>query len=757
MALFSLSLGGVVGLVAGPAFPWLLFLALSVLGPVLAFSLRRRRGLFLAALALMALGLGGLRVKALAPPGEGLAPFLGREVDLVGAVVDDPQPTYGLLLVRLRVERVNGEEARGEVEALLPPPVELGYGDRLLLKGRLVGEKSPVLFQPRVELLEKGKGFLAWLHRLRLGLSGALARALPEPQASLSQGILLGLRGSIPGDLRDAFSRTGTAHILAISGLHVGILAGILLSFFAWALGRERPTYLVLAFLGIWLYIFLSGLRPPAVRAGVMGSIFLMAEGLGRQRSALVALAFAAALMAGLRPSLLGEVSFQLSFLAMAGLVVLAPPFQALGRRTALPGFLVDGVAYSLGAILATWPLVAHYFGVVSLVGLPATLLALPSLAGIIGFSALVAGLGLIFAPLGHTLGWAAWLFISYLLVVVELFYRLPLAYFRVEFTPALVWAYYLGLGLLLSGVLMGRRLAALGSRLWEKVPSFWERLPRRGLLLGLFFLSALVWSAVLSLPDQKLRVSFLDVGQGSAVLIQKGTVQVLVDGGPSPGKLNQALGQALPFWDRKIEAVILTHPHSDHLTGLLEALKRYEVDTVLDPELEPAPALYKEWRRLLEEKGVPLLRARAGQELRLGEVKLMVLNPQEELLEKTGRDLDNNSVVLRLEAGRVSFLLPGDIFGEGELELLALGAPLESSVLQVGHHGSAGSTSPSFLDAVRPLVAVISREEAGDYAEPAVVARLEASVGENLYFTSRQGTIVFTTDGQRLWVRKSR
>src|SRR3990170_412931 len=175
---------------------------------------------------------------------------------------------------------------------------------------------------------------------------------------------------------------------------------------------------------------------PPAVRAGVMGSIFLMAEGLGRQRSGLVALAFAAALMAGLRPSLLGEVSFQLSFLAMAGLVVLAPPFQALGRRTTLPGSLVDGVAYSLGAVLVTWPLIAYYFGIVSLVGLPATLLALPSLGGIIIFSTLVAGLGLIFPPLGYALGWAAWLFTSYLLVVVELFYRLPLAFFRVEFTP---------------------------------------------------------------------------------------------------------------------------------------------------------------------------------------------------------------------------------------------------------------------------------------------------------------------------------
>jgi len=754
LALFSLSLGGVAGLVAGRAFPWLVLLTLCFLGLSMAYFLRRRRGLFLSALALMALGLGGLRVKALPPPGEGLVPFLGQEVELVGTVADDPQPAGGLLMVRIRVEEVNGEESWGEANAFLPPPVDLGYGDRLLLKGRLEGEGSPALFRPRVELLAEGKGFLAWLHRVRLALSGSLARAMPEPQASLSQGTLLGLRGGIPDDLRGAFSRTGTAHILAISGLNVGILAGILLSLFSWALGRERHTYLIIAFLGIWMYVFLSGFMPSAVRAGVMGSLFLVAEGLGRQRSGLVALVFAAVLMAGFSPSLLEDVSFQLSFLAMAGLLVLSPPIQALGRRTPLPQSLVDGVAYSLGAILATWPLVARYFGIVSLAGLPATLLALPSLGGIIVLSALVAGVGLLFSPLGYVLGWAAWLFTSYLLLLVRLFDRLPLAYFRVDFTPALMWAYYLCLVALALSVSIGKkRLSAAGSSLRGRLPSFGERVPRRGILLGLFLLSALVWSAALSLPDQKLRVSFIDVGQGSAVLIQKGTTQVLVDGGPSPAKLNQALGQALPFWDRNIEAVILTHPHSDHLTGLLEVLERYEVGVVLDPELEPASALYEEWRRLVEEKEVSLFHARAGQEITLGEVRLKVLHPGED----SPGDLNNSSVVLRLEVGKVSFLLTGDLSRQGEVELLVEGTPLESSVLQVAHHGSASSTSPAFLEAARPVAAVISREEDEDRADPGVVARLEAMVGEKLYFTSRRGTIVFTTDGEKLWVTASR
>ena len=753
MALVSLGLGWVAGILTGPALPWLLFLVPGFLSLPL---LLRRRPLFLLGLALLAFSLGGGRIKLLPPPQETLPQYLGQGVVLEGVVSGAPEPGDSLMAVPFRVKRVNGEEAGGKARLWVSPREVPGYGDRLRVEGRLE-PKYPALFRPRLEVLERGRGFYPWLHRLRLDLAGTLTRVLPEPPAALAQGMVLGLRGNIPQDLNQAFSRTGTAHILSISGLHVGVLAGVLLSFFAWALGRERPTYLILAFLGVWFYVFLAGMPSPAIRSGVMGSLFLAGEGLGRQRSGMVALVFAAAAMVGLSPPLLQEVSFQLSFLAMAGLVFLAPFFQDLGRRARLPGFLVDSLAYSLGAILATWPLIAYYFRIVSLVGLPATLLALPALPGLIVFSGLAAGLALLWALLGQGVAWLAWPFLSYLIGLVELFARWPLAYFPLALSPLWVWAYYGGLVVLFGLFRIKVPLFSVGRFLQGQTSLWWQHLPRRGLALALLLLAVLAWAAALSVPDGRLRVSFLEVGNGDAILIQQGSTQVLVDGGPSPQAMSRALGQAMPFWDRRVEAVVLSHPHADHLAGLLEVLRRYDVGLVVESGLEHPSALYREWEQKVAEKGVPRLLARAGQELRLDGAGLTVLHPHQD--PRANADPNESSVVLRLELGRVSFLLTGDIGEETEGELLAERAPMEASVLKVAHQGSRTSNSEPFLAQVRPSAAVILASKDNPYGHPSpqVVTRLEGVVGKNLYLTSQVGTITFTTHGGRLWVKTER
>ena len=156
---------------------------------------------------------------------------------------------------------------------------------------------------------------------------------LPEPQASLAQGIVLGIRGNIPQSLNNDFARSGTAHLLAISGINLGIMAGILLSIGIWLFGRRHYLYVWLALGIVWFYAAITGMNPPVVRGAIMASLFLVAELLGRQRSAIVALTLAAAVMVGVSPYILGDASFQLSFLAMAGLIFLSPVFRNLGRR----------------------------------------------------------------------------------------------------------------------------------------------------------------------------------------------------------------------------------------------------------------------------------------------------------------------------------------------------------------------------------------------------------------------------------------
>jgi len=260
------------------------------------------------------------------------------------------------------------------------------------------------------------------------------------------------------------------------------------------------------------------------------------------------------------------------------------------------------------------------------------------------------------------------------------------------------------------------------------------------------------------TMPDDNLHISFLDVGQGDAILIQQGNQQVLVDGGPSPQAISLELSRKMPFWDRTIELVILTHPSADHVTGLIEVLNRYQVERVCYPDLAFSSATYDEWLRLLEAKNVETSLARAGQRIDLGDgVIIEVLNPQQPPLSDTYSDVDNNGAVLRLSRGEISFLLTADMMWEGELELIYNRANLRSTVLKTGHHGSMTSTTSEFLAVVDPELAVISVGADNKFGHPVgeVLSRLEARVGpENIYRTDEDGTVEFITDGERLWIK---
>ncbi len=623
--------------------------------------------------------------------------------------------------------------------------------------------------------LPSGDG-LEWVYSIRNSLSQTLAEVLPEPQASLAQGIVLGIRSTIPTEIKDAFVSTGTAHILAISGVNLSIVAGMLVSIGVWLFGKRRYLYIWLALGIIWLYALITGMNPPIFRAVIMASLFLAAELLGKQRTAITSLAFAAAIMVGINPQILWDASFQLSFLSMAGLIFLAPPFMALGRKAvsktigeegigaSLANIVTDSFSVTLAATIAVWPAIAHYFGIVSLVSPLATFLALPALSGIIVAGALAGLIGLFALPIAQVIGWVAWLFISYMMLIVSGFASLPISSIKVGSVDSTVIVIYYSV--LAAAVWVGSR-KRLGERMskakawlksWaDRAFSLVSQLPKRWVVPSLLVVAVLASVAAATMPDDELHVSFLDVGQGDAILIQKGNQQVLIDGGPSSQDVTLELGDKMPFWDRTIELVVLTHPHSDHLSGLVEVLRRYKVEQVLYPDLDYESPLYEEWLGLIEEKDIPCTLAQAGQVIDLGDgIMISVLNPQASPLNGTESDIDNNGVVLRLGWGGVSFLLTADIEWEAEFELIAEIDDLTSTVLKVAHHGSDTSTTLEFLAAVNPQVAVISVGE-NSFGHPSneVIKRLEEKLGaENVYRTDEQGTIEFITDGEKLWVR---
>ena len=779
-----------------------LFLVASALLAALCVSTRRSA---LPALALAALLLGLLRAGMVEPPGAELRRYHdapGTEVR--GVVSDDPTGSGAVLSFRLSVERLRPDdrsawvEASGDVRVTARVPADLAgsrdapyirYGDRLILTGSLESPRHLGVFDfpaylesqgigtvtrfPDAELIgeDGGRPFYRWIYALRRDMARAMSAVIQEPQASFGQAILLGIREGLPDSINEDFRRSGTAHLLAISGLHVSILLALGISASEFLIGRRRLFYLIPPLLAIWIYALISGASDSAVRAAIMGTVYIAAIAVGRPRSLIPALAFAAALMVALDPRALSRVSFQLSFAAMMGIAIYyeflsdrimerlgLDPEREGWRATAARG-VVGAVGITLAATLATAPLVAHYFERISLVGLPATLLSIPALPAALVAHGVTAFVGLASETAATPFGWLAWGLSKYVTAVAETLGGIPAASVETGGPgSAFVWGYYAAIAgfatLMYSPVRWRRRRSSAPSRLWEaEIP--WQ-FPALALVAA-----ALVWAVALGRPDGTLRVAFADVGQGDMAIISTPSGQtIVVDGGPDPERAIQVLDAHTPFWKRTLSLVALSHPHSDHVSGLNEAMRRYKVERVLELRSEYKSADYMAWTRLAEYEGAQRLAARPGMRLAYDDgVEIRVLAPPGGA-SGTYAGANDASVVIRLAYGRASFLLTGDISSEGESWLLRSGQVLDSDVLKVAHHGSATSSSAPFLRAVSPSAAVISagRDNRFGHPDAEVVERLEGVMpASRIFKTFESGTITFETDGETLRVRTER
>ena len=281
-----------------------------------------------------------------------------------------------------------------------------------------------------------------------------MARTLPEPQASLAQALTVGVRSDIPADVVRGFRDSGAAHLLAISGLHVGMALMMTLALARRFAGRPRWLVFALPLLAVWGYAMLAGLPPSAQRAAVMATFYLAALYFGRQRHGLTALMLAALVLTAFDPGMVWEVSFQLSFLAMAGIVVVGPwiteriewgagagVLDAVARFTARAG--VAGFA----ATLLTWPVVAFYFHQIALTGIPVTVLALPLLPIALAFSLLAGALGVVSEPAAWLFAWGGWAALGVLAWTTQIFAALSFSNIQVgEVSRVLVAGYYAAL-----------------------------------------------------------------------------------------------------------------------------------------------------------------------------------------------------------------------------------------------------------------------------------------------------------------------
>ena len=798
MLITGFSVAWLLGVCAGSLLSFPLLPAFLLPVPILllaAAGLRFLRGrgqgrvlLPLLALAVAVLGMARFESHAQSLAFDALVDL--REVGVVGlrgVVASEPDvgdvtARWVLQVTAVRPPAGQDWEPRGGLVQVYSNWVpEVSYGDELLLEGKLQAPPElerfnyqeyltrqgihSIMRYPRLHILSTGKESKVFqaVYALRKQLGASLQRALPEPQSSLAQGILLGMRGGIPEAVKEEFRRTGTTHILAISGHNLSVATMLLAGSVVWLFGRRHWAYLAGMLLALWGYAMLVGLAPSVMRAAIMTSFVLVGGFAGRQSFAPLALFFAAALMTAFDPYVLWDIGFQLSFLAMAGIIFCVPLVEdAAGRLLQpwlpLPGpleysgrFVGSGLAATLSATVATLPVLALNFHYVPLAAFPATLFALPALPGILvgAFATAVLGLLGFLAPV-LTLAPAAvtWLMSSYMMQVVHWWAQVPGASLQLpELSSSWGWAYLALLAItLLAWARWLRRADTATATKWARLA--------QGLVLLLVAANAAVWTLVMASPEEELRIRFLDVEQGDAILLETRSGQrVLVDGGPSSALLLNQLGKALPFWDHSVDVVVLTHPQRDHLTGLLAVLRRYQVGAAIESGLPQKSEEYTEWRRLLAEKGIPSVNLTAGGRLRLKGVDVEVLYPRIRDLEIAGNNPNLASLVLQVTANGHSVLLTGDIEADAERALLRYRPKLASDALKVAHHGSQTSSSQSFLNAVAPQVAVISVGAGNSFGHPSpeVLARFRCTP---VLRTDLHGTITLSIgpSSARLW-----
>ena len=273
-------------------------------------------------------------------------------------------------------------------------------------------------------------------------------------------------------------------------------------------------------------------------------------------------------------------------------------------------------------------------------------------------------------------------------------------------------------------------------------------------LILGtLFIFNIAAWAVVYDLTKSRpLEVNFFDVGQGDSIFIETPEgYQVLIDGGPDDTVLDK-LGPEMPFWDRDLDLVVLTHPDHDHIAGLIEVLKRYEVENILWTGVLKDTGEYEEWKRIVSEENANVFIARAGQKIMTQDLYVDVLYPVENLEDKEVSSVNNTSVALLLAFGNNSFLFTGDLYQSAEHKILDNGFQEDVDVLKVGHHGSKTSSSERFIEETNPEIAVISAGLDNKYGHPdEEVLEILKKYDIKVLRTDLDGDIKIFSDGENL------
>jgi len=702
---------------------------------------------------------------------------LSNYADFYGTLYKSPSRGPDRDILFIKVEKAfyenKMEKIRGNLRITVPhssessSPLKLFVHDKIKVSARLLSSKGFRNFQASslnaylksqnihnrafsksallVEKLESGKKYspLRLVSVLRQSLQNKIENhfssetGVLSAQGAVLEALLLGERSRMDPAITQSLQKAGIYHLFAISGAHIAIISFFLFSLLKLSRVPTRLSYLFLiAFL--FFYAFLVEGRPSVMRATIMAVAFLLGKLIWRNVSLLNTISISAFILLFFNPFSLFNVGFQLTFAATFSIILFFP--KIINYFPRLPFRISEIIVLSLTAQLGVFPFIASSFNRVTFSSLILNYAALP----LVG---LIMACGYIFLPLSFASSFLAQLLakgidflINLLVSCSHLFDKVPFISYRIP-TPHLITiiGYFLFFLLLL-------------------LPS---KIRRQKLALTVLFL--VFFTLLISYPfpsvSKNLKLTFIDVGEGESILVEfPGRKKMLIDGGGHPeGTFDVGEQVVSPFlWHKgikKIDYLVLTHAHPDHLNGLIAVAKNFKIGEYWEAfsPLESDP--YTEFKRSLS-SSVSRKRYFRGHSYQEKKVRIEVLHPEkgEPYVDTISND---HSLVLRLSCDQVSFLLPGDIGTDAEKMILGSSGEIKSQVLKSPHHGSRSSSTEAFLDSVSPEIVVISVGENNPYGFPnhEILERYK-KIGAKVYRTDVHGAVEISSDGRTIIVR---